>query len=82
MKRIPKQKGPRMPVTSTLAEPATKVSCLWCGSVHEHDLVAGWGCLVLEDSTQLPTTIWGAWCNQDCFNHWLDSPMTQFLFDQ
>lgn len=75
-------KNMRMPVRSMATEPATKVTCLWCDKLHEHDLVTGWGCLVLEDSTQLPVTIWGAWCDQDHFTHWLDSPRTQFLFDE
>lgn len=64
------------------SEPIPDVECLWCGEKHQYDRLMRWGCLVLEDTQEAPTVIWGAWCDQDCFNHWLDSPRPQLLFDE
>jgi len=55
------------------------VRCATCDNEHAYDQVMGYDCLVLIDGRNRPNRIW-AWCNELCFNNWLDSPEAKELF--
>ena len=55
------------------------VKCDTCRSEHTFDRVTGYECLVLIDGRERPNSIW-AWCDEVCFNTWLDSPEAKELF--
>ena len=65
---------PYMPITDL------EVKCLACGKTYKWDTVMGWGCLTLMDDRFLPANLWGVWCDEACFNRWLDSPQRADLF--
>jgi len=55
------------------------VKCATCGEEHTYDQLMGYDCLVLIDGRNRPSFVW-AWCDEACFNHWLDSPDAKELF--
>ena len=55
------------------------VNCATCVAEHTFDWIMGYDCLVLIDGRKRPNLIW-AWCNEACFNHWLDSQEAKELF--
>lgn len=55
------------------------VSCATCGEEYVADPLMGYDCLILIDGREPPSRIWG-WCNEVCFNQWLDSPEAKELF--
>jgi hypothetical protein len=56
------------------------VVCDTCGTEHTYDPVMNYDCLILIDGRNLPNMIIGAWCDEGCFNDWLDSPDAKKLF--
>jgi len=70
-----------MPFTElTLSDPIPDLHCLNCGEVHRYDGVNGWECcLVMEDTRFIPPKV-ACWCDEACFNSWLDSPKSKELF--
>ena len=57
-----------------------EVECSTCGEKHTYDQVTGYGCLVLVDGRDRPNLVIGAWCDEACLSHWLDSPDAKQLF--
>ncbi len=55
------------------------ITCLTCGKKYEADQVMGYDCLVLVDGRDCPNQAI-AWCDEACFNHWLDTPEAKQLF--
>ena len=70
-----------MPLTEiATSDPIPDLECLQCGEVHRYDVIGGWdACLVLTDTRFIPPHV-GCWCNEVCFNQWLDSPEAKELF--
>jgi len=56
------------------------VQCSSCGQEHAYDQATGYECLVLVDGRDRPNLVIGAWCDEACLNHWLDSPDAKQLF--
>lgn len=67
-------------VQITLSEPIPDLECLSCGEIHKYDDGGEWGeCLVLKDTRFIPPQV-ACWCNEACFNKWLDSAEAKELF--
>jgi len=56
------------------------VQCSTCGREHTYDQVTSYECLVLVDGRDRPNLVIGAWCDEACLSHWLDSPDAKQLF--
>ena len=56
------------------------VKCANCGEEYAYDQIMGYECLVLVDGRDRPNLTIGAWCNEACLSHWLDSPESKALF--
>jgi len=66
-------------VQITLSGAIPDLQCNSCNQEYRYDPLMGWGCIVLLDQRNIPNAILGAWCDEDCLNHWLDTPEAKDL---